>query len=294
MRSAGPALPLRARPGCTYLAGTPSLGAHRGGAGLAPENTLAAFVPAVEEWESDILEMDVRLSSDGHVMVIHDATVDRTTDGMGHVARMTRDELQALDAGFHFVDQDGDTSWRGRGAQIPTFEEVLEACPDVGLNVETKCEEVAAPLVELVRARGEEHRVLIAAEIESHRRAARGYRGPWGASRRDCISFWLRSRLPGGRRYVPAVDAFQVPERWHGIQVLTPRLVDEAHRRNIAVHVWTVDEAADMRRLLEWGVDGIQSDRIDVLARVLCEVAGRPPPPGLRRADGRGEVVRQR
>lgn len=272
------------------MAGAPLLVAHRGGAKLAPENTLAAFRPAVEDWGADMLELDVRLSKDGHVMVIHDATVDRTTDGSGRVADFTRKELQLLDAGYHFLDLSYERSFRRRGVTIPTLDELMDACPDVWLNVEAKEAQVAGPLAELVRGRGETHRVLVAAEHESNRAAVRGYEGPWGASRHHCILFWLTHHLPGGGPYTPAVDVLQIPETWKGVRVLSPRLIREAQRRNIPVHVWTVDDPADMHRLLDWGVDAIQSDRPDLLSDVLVERAGRPLPP-CRRSTARGTAA---
>lgn len=280
------AFPLRPRPGRAYLAGAPMLVAHRGGSRLAPENTLEAFRSAVDDWGADMLELDVRLSSDGVVMVVHDETVDRTTDGSGRVEALSADELRELDAGYRFVDLEGQPSFQGRGVSIPTLEEVLDACPDVWVNVEAKDAAVAGPLVELIRGRREEHRVLVAAEFERNRYEARGYEGPWGASRMHCFLFWALHRLPGGRSYTPGVDVFQVPEWWKGRRVLTPRLVEESHRRNIPVHVWTVDDPDDMRRLLAWGVDGIQTDRPDLLAEVLVQDYGRPLPPGLRRRSG--------
>lgn len=276
----------RLRPGHPYLAGAPLLVAHRGGAKLAPENTLAAFRSAVEDWGADVLELDVRLTADGHVVVIHDATVDRTTDGAGAVADLTLDELRALDAGYRFRDLRGEPAFRGKGVTIPTMEELLDACPGVWVNVDAKEARVTGPLVELLRRRGEAYRVLVTTEIESNRRAARGYEGPWGASRRQCMLFWLCHNLPGGGPYTPPVDALQIPERWKGRRVLTPRLVREAHRRNIPVHVWTVDDPDDMRRLLDWGVDAIQSDRPDLLSEVLVDVAGRPLPPCMRSGTG--------
>lgn len=275
---------LRPRPGRPYLAGAPILVAHRGGAGLAPENTLAAFRSAIDDWGADMLELDVHLTADGHVVVIHDPTVDRTTDGSGPVAGHTLEELQALDAGYRFLDRAGSPSFRGRGVMIPTLEEVLERCPSIWVNVEVKVPAAAGPAVELLRRRGDQHRVLIAAEREESRRGARGYEGPWGASRRDCMTFWLCHRIPGAGLYTPPADVLQIPEFWKGMRVLTPRLVEEAHRRNIPVHVWTVDDPGDMRRMLSWGVDAIQTDRPDLLSEVLVEVAGRPPPPCVRRA----------
>ena len=271
------------RPGHPYLAGAPLLMAHRGGSRLAPENTMAAFRQALEVWGADVLEMDVRLTADDRVVVIHDATVDRTTDGSGSVRNMHWADLAALDAGYHFRDLEGRHSWRGRGVAVPLMEEVLDAFPTARLNVESKVPEAAAPLMELVLSRGAEHRVLIAAEHEPTRSGARGYRGPWGASRRQVVPFWLATRIPGlGIRWSPPVDAFQVPETAGILRVVSPAFIRMAHRANVPVHVWTVDDPDDMHRLLDWGVDGIQTDRPDVLARVLADRVGRPLPPGLR------------
>lgn len=264
--------------------------AHRGGSRLAPENTMVAFRQAIEDWSADVLEMDVRLTADGRVVVIHDPTVDRTTNGVGVVREMQWSDLSALDAGYRFRDLRGRHSWRGRGVTVPLFEEVLDAFPSTRLNVESKVPEAAGPLMELVVSRQAEHRVLIAAEHEPTRSGARGYRGPWGASRRQVIPFWLASRLRWlGLRWSPPVDAFQVPETAGALRVVSRAFVRMAHRANVPVHVWTVDEPADMHRLLDWGVDGIQTDRPDILARVLTERTGRPPAPAVRRADRRDE-----
>jgi glycerophosphoryl diester phosphodiesterase len=270
------------RPGRAYLAGAPLLVAHRGGSRVAPENTLEAFRRAVEVWGADMLEMDVRRTRDGEVVVIHDALVDRTTDGSGPVASFTLDELRRLDAGFRFVDPVGAASFRGRGVCIPRFEDVLTAFPRTRINVEAKEPEVAEALVAIILRHGAQDRVLLAAEFERSRRPVRGYPGPWGASRHHILFFWLLHRLPGGGPYTPGADILQVPEVWSGLRIVSPALVRAAHRRNLPVQVWTVDDADDMRRLLSWGVDGIQSDRPDILARVMAEELGRPRPPGLR------------
>lgn len=273
--------PLASRPGRAYLAGAPLFVAHRGGSRLAPENTLEAFASAVHDWEADMLEMDVRLTRDGEVVVIHDATVDRTTDGTGAVESFTLEELHRLDAGYRFVDPEGRTSFRGQGVRVPRFEEVLTAFPGVRVNVEAKERQVAVPLVEIIRRHGAEDRVLVAAEFEASRQDVRGYPGPWGASRHHILGFWILHRLPGGGPYTPEADVLQVPESWKGMHIVTPRFIREAHRRNIPVQVWTVDDEDAMRRLFRLGVDGIQTDRPDRLARVMVELFHRPPPPGL-------------
>jgi glycerophosphoryl diester phosphodiesterase len=228
-----------------------------------------------------MLEMDVRTSRDGVVMVFHDSTVDRITEGTGRLDEKPEEELRELDAGFHFRDTEGITSFRGKGVRIPTFEEVLEAFPSTRLNVEAKDRGSAVPLVEIIRRHGAEQRVLVAAEWERNRRKVAGYPGPWGASRRDVTAFVAVLGTPLGSLYTPRVDALQIPERDRWFQVLTPRFLREAHRRNIPVHVWTVNEPEDMRRLLSLGVDGIQTDRPDLLAPIMTEMLGRPPAPCL-------------
>lgn len=275
---------LRPRPGRPYLAGAPMLVAHRGGAKLAPENTLVAFRAAVDDWDADMLELDVRLTRDREVVVLHDASVDRTTEGSGLAADLPLAEIRALDAAHHFRDGEGRLALRGEGVRVPTLDEVLEACRGVWINVDVKEPAVARPTLDVIRRHGAEDRVLIAAERETSRQSARGYRGPWGASRRQIRRFAVSHRFPAGGPYTPAADVFQVPETWEGWRIVSPRFVREAHRRNLPVHVWTVDDPAEMRRLLSWGVDAIQTDRPDLLAEVLADVAGRPLPPALRGA----------
>ncbi|MXX73296.1 MAG: glycerophosphodiester phosphodiesterase [Gemmatimonadetes bacterium] len=273
----------RPRPGHPFFAGAPLLIAHRGGAKLAPENTMPAFRQAVDDWDADMLEMDVRPTRDGRVVVIHDETVDRTTNGHGPIAGMTWDEARSLDAAYRFRDPNGEHSLRGAGVRLPLFAEVLEAFPDMRIIVEPKTAEVAGPLVREVRAARAEERVLVGAEFEATRGGARGYRGPWGASRKQATRFWILHHIGlAGRCYVPAADGFQLPE-WSGrFRAVTPRLIAAAHAANMPVYVWTVDDPGDMRRLLRWGADGIMTDRPDVLAGVLGDMAGRPAPRGAK------------
>ncbi|MDZ7780251.1 MAG: glycerophosphodiester phosphodiesterase [Gemmatimonadota bacterium] len=274
------------RPGKPYLAGAPMLVAHRGGSGIVPENTMEAFRQAVDVWRADMLEMDVRVTRDGVPVVIHDETVDRTTDGSGRVADLTLAEIRTLDAGYRFRDPEGRAPYRERGVRIPTLDDVLAAFPGVWINLESKEAAAAGPLVEAVRRHEAEARVLVAAEYERWRRKARGYCGPWGASRHHVILFRVLSGLPWAAGYTPRVDVLQIPETWKGWRIVTRRLIAQAHRKNIPVQVWTVDDPAAMVRLLDWGVDGIQTDRPDVLARVLHERYGRPVAPGL---EGEGQ-----
>lgn len=269
------------RPGHPYFAGAPLLMAHRGGSALAPENTLEAFRRALEWWRADVLEIDVQPAADGEPVVIHDATVDRTTDGSGPVAAMRLAELRRLDVGYRFTPDAGRTfPFRGKGIGIATLEETLRAFPDARINVEVKDGRAQRRVWETVHDLGATRRVLIAAGRRANRSLFRGYPGPTSASAEEMQAFYLLHLARATRFWRPATDAFQMPERYAGRQVLTPRFLREVHARNLAVHVWTVDEEADMRRLLAMGVDGIVTDRPDVLARVLHETAGRPLPPG--------------
>ena len=272
---------LRPRPGHPFMAGAPLFFAHRGGAKLAPENTLEAFRAAVEVWGADILEMDVHCTRDGELVVIHDDTVDRTTDGEGAVRDLTTPQVRALDAGFRFLDLDGAPSFRGRGVTIPLFRDVLASLPGVRMNADAKGPGATARLLALIREAGAERRVLIASVEEEGRADRLGYLGPTSATRRQIRLFYYLHRLPGGGPYTPKTDALQIPFRWEGRQVTTRRMIREAHRRNLPVHVWTVDDPDIMRTMISWGADGIQTDRPDLLATVLHEETGRPMPPGL-------------
>ena len=278
------------RPGAAYLAGAPLLIAHRGGAGLAPENTLLAFSRAHEWWGSDILELDVNLTRDGEAVVIHDATVDRTTDGVGRVRDLPLPVVQGLDAGFRFTPDGGRTHpFRGRGIGVPTLGEVLRMLPGVRVNIELKDAQVGERVVEVIREQRAEGRVLLAAGRRGYRRSAGGYAGPVSASGEELRAFHLLHTLRLARTFRGGVDALQMPHRHRGREVVSSRLVRAAHDRNVAVHVWTVNEEAEMLRLLQMGVDGIVTDRPDRLAGVLHATRGRPLPPGGEPSGGRAE-----
>jgi glycerophosphoryl diester phosphodiesterase len=242
---------------------------------------MAAFENAVHRWRADMLEMDVQATRDGEVVVIHDETVDRTTDGSGRVEDLTLAELQELDAGYHFRDPAGRCCFRGAGVTVPRFEDVLVSLPGVRMNVEAKDGRSAPGLVEIVLRHDAQDRVLVAAEWEKNRQAVQGYPGPWGASRRDLVRFLLSVYTPWGRSRPPTCDVLQIPEYHRGVPILTRRFLRVAHAQNLPVHVWTVDDPRDMRRILAMGVDGIQTDRPDLLAPILTELSGRPPAPGM-------------
>jgi glycerophosphoryl diester phosphodiesterase len=260
--------------------------AHQGGDRLWPGNTLYAFERAAA-LGADVLELDIHASRDGHLVVIHDDTVDRITNGTGRVGDLTLAELQALDAGYRWSPErtGSDFPYRGRGVGIPTLDEVLTAFPDHRVNIEIKppTPGVAGPLCALIRERGRAETVLVGS---FHHAALREFRAACpevvtSASPREVLTFYVLHRAFLARFYTPAADAFQVPERQGGLRVVTPRFVADARAKNVDVHVWTVDDADDMERLIGYGVDGIITDRPDRLARVLGRPVDAPLPAGV-------------
>jgi glycerophosphoryl diester phosphodiesterase len=255
----------------------PTVIGHRGASGELPENTLPAFERAVAEGAA-ILESDVHVTRDGALVLIHDDRLERTTDGRGRVREHTLAELRGLDAGHHFSSDGGSTfPFRGRGFRIPTLEELLEAFPDRHLNLELK-ERLPALIegtAELVQRRGCEERVLLAAaedEIMADLRAylARsGVATAVGASAGDVLAF-VRAALEG-RPPPPGPMALQVPPDVAGRPLVTAEFVAHAHAHELVVHVWTVNEPAEMHRLLDLGVDGLMSDFPGRVAAVVAE-----------------------
>jgi len=250
--------------------------AHRGASTLAPENTMEAFRIAVEEGAGG-LELDVHLTRDGHVVVIHDPTVDRTTSGTGIVSEMTIDELRGFDAGYDFSPDGGRTRpYRGRGVRVPTLQEIFEGFPGAAVNIDIKAAYpgVEAAVLEVLQEANAQGRALVVSTphaIVKRFREISGGRVSTGASRWEIGVFYVLSRLRLERLLNPAYDALQVPLRHKGIPVVTPRFVRAAHARGVRVDVWTINRSDEMRRLLDLGVDVIMTDRPGTLTEVLKE-----------------------
>jgi glycerophosphoryl diester phosphodiesterase len=253
---------------------SPWLVAHRGGSLLAPENTLAAFDVAAR-LGADAIETDVRRTRDGGVVVFHDDTTERLTGAPGTIEERTLSEVLALDAGWGFTPDGGLTHpHRGKGVAIPTFRETLERYPAMRFNVDAKPDEpaLAEALAAVILAAGAEERVCV-------------------GSFHDAQAERLGALLPACARYLPeqaatchvmaamsgekgagcpkGYDLASLPFRMGEMQVVSPAVVEHFHRLDVPVHVWTVDDEHDMRALLAMGVDGIVTDRPDVLATVL-------------------------
>jgi glycerophosphoryl diester phosphodiesterase len=255
-----------------FFSDRPQVFAHRGGCDLGPENTIAAFDIGMSTG-ADGLELDVHLSADNVLVVHHDRTLDRTTDATGPVAARTADELARVDAGYRFA-RGGQFPFRGRGIGVPTLREVLARYRGVPTIIEIKVYTPAMgrAVAEEIRRAGAIDYACVAGYGLASATAARAELPGVAASasqpevRVAVYRSWLRWPV---RR--AAYQTYQVPERAEAARIVSRRFIRDAHAAGVKVQVWTVDEAADMRRLLEWGVDGLISNRPDVAVRVRDE-----------------------
>jgi glycerophosphoryl diester phosphodiesterase len=237
--------------------------AHRGASGVAPENTLEAFRLGLAEG-AERLELDVHATADGHVVVLHDETLERTTDGVGAVRALPLAAVQRFDAGHHCRDAGGAHAFRGRGLRIPLLAELLAAFPDTPLNIELKQREPAieeAVLAVLDRF-GARARALLAAEhgdvMERIRAAAPDVLTSFSAP--EVADFVYRVRDARLADYRPPGIALQVPPAFRDTPIITPELIAAAHRFDLEVHAWTINDEPEMEHLLDLGVDALMTD----------------------------------
>lgn len=246
--------------------------AHRGGALRWPENTLLAFREAAKLGYRHI-ETDVHETADGHFVLFHDATLERTTNGRGSIHNLTLAELKRLDAAHRFV-RNGTQPYRGRGVQVPTLEEALGMDARLHFNLEIKPKDpgFAYRLWEFITHHRIEDRVLVASEhddvVAAFRRRSRG-RVATSPGFREALRFWGHAVAGTSRLSTFAFDALQVPPVFHRLPVVTERFVSTAHQHGIQVHVWTINDPGEMRRLYGFGVDAVMTDVPDLLLEVL-------------------------
>lgn len=259
----------------------PLVFAHRGGCAVGPENTIAAFDIGLAAG-ADGLECDVHLSADGVVVVCHDDTLERTTGASGPVRTRTAAELGGVDAGCRFRDAQGGYPFRARGIGVPTLREVLHRYPAIPLIVEMKVDsaELGRAVAAEVRDARAQDRVCAAGYGQRALDAARAALPamPTSACHREVRNAVYRSLAGWPVRRAPYA-MYQVPERAGIVRVVSPRFLRHARAAGLRVQVWTVDEEADMRRLLAWGVDGLISNRPAEAVRVrdAWEAASRAP-----------------
>jgi glycerophosphoryl diester phosphodiesterase len=238
--------------------------AHRGASASAPENTLAAFELAVQQG-ADAFELDVRLTRDGAPVVIHDATLERTTSLTGPVRARTLAELRAADAGHWYTPDGGRTMpCRAQGVRIPTLAEVLWAFPAMPVLIEVKEPDVQQAVHRVLVDEGAHERCVVASEDDAALTLFRDGPVPCGASARDIGELYravlFRRRLPR-----PRYQLLSVPVRHRGLPVPTRGFVAAARRLGCPVHVWTVNDPATARRLWARGVAGVVTNFPDAM-----------------------------
>lgn len=247
-----------------------STGAHRGGAALWPESTVLAFRKTFEQWPQMLLETDARLTADGHVVLVHDERVDRTTDGTGLVSSLTLEQVKGLDAGYGFTQDEGSTyPYRGRGVAIATLEEALEALPDARWLVEFK-DDCVAEVIAVIRRAGAIDRVLAASFDPALMDKARQL-APELATCYDTKSGAnMRERLEDGTwdSYVRTDDVLSLTRNMVKLFSLTPERLERIRSKGVVTQVHTVNDPEEMRTYYEMGFDSILTDRPDLLAHV--------------------------
>ncbi len=245
--------------------------AHRGSRLLWPENTWYAFDAAVQDFGYRYIETDIRITRDGVVVVFHDETLERTTNGTGKVSDWDWEDLRHLDAAYQFSTDGEGFPFRGTGITVSRLEDTFDRYPDVCFNIDLKQPGSEWPVAEVVARAKRLDSVLIGSfsdrRISRFRRITKG-RVATSAGPSEAMAMFAASRL--GRTSKRQADAYQLPRSVKGASV-DRKLVNAVHEAGAQVHVWTIDEPIQMNELLDLGVDGIVSDRPDLLNEVIEE-----------------------
>jgi glycerophosphoryl diester phosphodiesterase len=247
--------------------------AHRGGALEAPENTLYAFEHAVSISPKVILELDVHYTKDKQIVIFHDRTLERTTNGTGELKNYTLEELRKLDAAYNFTNESGDYPLRGKGIQIPTIIELFDKYPDTRMIIEIKpnSQDLAVELYELVKKYNRLDKTIIGSE---HSKLMQYLRAKdkdilTTAGQDEVLRTLMLMNLHLSAFDSMNADAYCIPERHSGIQVLSSRLLEILTNRSKKVYIWTINETSDMERLIKEKVHGIITDRPKALSSLL-------------------------
>ena len=256
--------------------------AHQGGDGIWPGDTMYAFEKAVEIG-ADVLEMDAHITKDREIVLLHDEEVDRTTNGTGLIEEMTIDELKQLDAAYQWSNDGGQTfPFRGQSIQVPTLEELFQKFPQMRYVIEIKLTQnpIDKPLCALIRQYEMQEKVMVAS---FHDEAMQNFRETCpeiatSASRTEVRNFVLLGKVFLSGFISPSYQSIQPPydpKESLNIPIMTERFIREAHAKNVKVEPWTVDDPELMKQYIEWGVDGIMTDRPDLMVEVLRELGMR-------------------
>ncbi|GLC87576.1 glycerophosphodiester phosphodiesterase [Lysinibacillus piscis] len=256
----------------------PVIFAHRGGAKLEPEQTMVAFDRAAQ-LGVDGFEIDIRLTKDEEIIVFHDDTVDRTTDGTGLVADLTLAEINTFNHGYHFQDLAGHFPYREKKLDVVTLRELLKKYPNILVNIDIKDAPdtyegslMPSKLWRLIEEIGAEHRVVVtsfyAEQTERFNLYAQN-QVALGASESDVRKAFTAFTSQFGHLYHPKVDVFQIPAKSGRIALDSPKFIQFLNNLNIPVHYWTIDDAATMTKLIKNGAKGIITDRPDIAIDLL-------------------------
>ncbi|MEA5027366.1 MAG: glycerophosphodiester phosphodiesterase [Sphaerochaeta associata] len=256
----------------------PRVVAHRGDSAHFPENTLPAFESACK-MGVDVIETDVHLSKDGHLVIWHDPTLDRNTDGSGSVEEHTLEELKAFDAGYTFTTDEGKTyPFRGKGVQLCTLQDALQTCPAMCFNVDLKSEGAAIvdAFIQVIKDEHATRRVVAASFHLSNLKLLRKRepRIQTSLTTKEVIPLLALQKLHllPKRTTARSKVIFQVPVRQWGIEVITRKFVEVMHARGAVIQVWTINDEAEMHRLYSLGVDSIMTDRPQLAIKVAIEM----------------------
>ncbi len=252
---------------------TPLVIAHQGGDHVWPGETLYAYQQAAA-LGVDMLEGDLHITADGVLILMHDETVDRTTNGSGLIEEMTLAELKNLDAAYWWSTDDGKTyPYRGQGLTVASLEELFQTLPGYPVNLEIKKTKrsIAQPLCDLLRQYNMQDKALIASFHDERMAEFREIcpEVATSGSRNEVKEFVILNYLFLGGIYSPSATSLQVPERDSGILIVRPAFISGAKRRNMQVHVWTPNTREELQHFIDLGVDGIITDRPDLLMELL-------------------------
>lgn len=266
-------------PNTSFLEPMPRVVAHRGDSKHYPENTLPAFESAVR-MGIDVVETDIHITKDGKLVIWHDPTLERNTDGSGKVEDHTLDELRRLDAGYTFTPDGGKTHpFRGKGVTICTLAEAFERCPGQRFNIDlkTKCPEIVDEFIRVVREHGAEDRICAASFHLENLERLRAFAPDilTSVTTAEVVPLLLRQKLHILPRAFKRKIIFQVPEKQAGIHVVTKGFVEAMHRRGAVVMVWTINDEETMRRLFSIGVDSVMTDDPALVIKVAGEMGIR-------------------
>ncbi len=249
--------------------------AHRGGGGLYPENTLEAFQNSVN-LGVDFLELDIHSTKDGKIVVMHDSTVNRTTNGNGKISEITLADLKKLDAGYNFSTDKGQTfPFRDKNITVSTLAEIFDNFPNKKINIEIKPAEtsIIKPFCDLLREKNMTEKVIISSfrqeVLDNFRQSCPEI--ATSASSSEIFKFLVYQKLGLAENYRPKFQALQIPQKFGRFQIVTKNFIESAHKLNLQVHVWTINESVDMKRLIELGVGGIMTDYPDRLLELTTQ-----------------------